>query len=58
MLVQMVQIGEQTAKLDSTIVKIAEFYDEEVDNVVGIINKLLEPIIIVFIAMVVLFIAL
>ncbi len=58
MLVQMVQIWEQTAKLDSTIVKIADFYDEEVDNVVSIINKLLEPIIIVFIAMVVLFIAL
>jgi len=58
MLVQMVQIGEQTAKLDTTIVKIADFYDEEVDNVVGIINKLLEPIIIVFIALVVLFIAL
>jgi type IV pilus assembly protein PilC len=50
MLVQMVQIGEQTAKLDKTIIKIAEFYDEEVDNVVGVINKLLEPIIIVFIA--------
>ncbi len=58
MLVQMVQIWEQTAKLDTTIVKIADFYDEEVDNVVGIINKLLEPIIIVFIALVVLFIAL
>lgn len=58
MLVQMVQIGEQTAKLDSTIVKIADFYDEEVDNVVWVINKLLEPIIIVFIALVVLFIAL
>lgn len=58
MLVQMVQIWEQTAKLDKTIVKIADFYDEEVDNVVGVINKLLEPIIIVFIAMVVLFIAL
>jgi len=54
----MVQIGEQTAKLDVTIVKIADFYDEEVDNVVGVINKLLEPLIIVFIAVVVLFIAL
>lgn len=58
MLVQMVQIWEQTAKLDKTIIKIAEFYDEEVDNVVWVINKLLEPIIIVFIAWVVLFIAL
>ena len=58
MLVQMVQIWEQTAKLDVTIVKIADFYDEEVDNVVWVINKLLEPLIIVFIAWVVLFIAL
>lgn len=53
MMVQMIQVGEQTAKLDQTIIKVADFYDEQVDNVIGSINKLLEPFIIVFLAVVV-----
>ena len=57
MLIQMVQVWEQTAKLDSIILKLADFYDEQVDNTISIINKLLEPIIIVFMAVVVWFIA-
>lgn len=57
MMIQMIQVWEQTAKLDSTIVKIADFYDEQVDNTIWIINKLLEPFIIVFLAVVVWFIA-
>lgn len=57
MLTSMIQIWEQTAKLDKIILKIADFYDEEIDNTVWMINKLLEPIIIVFMAVVVWFIA-
>lgn len=57
MLIQMVQVWEQTAKLDTIILKLADFYDEQVDNTVATINKLLEPIIIVFMAVVVWFIA-
>ena len=57
MMVQMIQVGEQTAKLDQTISKVADFYDEQVDNTVAILNKLLEPFIIVFLAVVVCFIA-
>jgi len=53
----MIQVWEQTAKLDQTVIKIAEFYDEQVDNTIGSINKLLEPFIIVFLAVVVWFIA-
>jgi len=56
-MIQMIQVWEQTAKLDQTVVKIAEFYDEQVDNTIGSINKLLEPFIIVFLATVVWFIA-
>jgi type IV pilus assembly protein PilC len=56
-MIQMIQVGEQTAKLDQTVVKVAEFYDEQVDNTIGSINKLLEPFIIVFLAVVVGFIA-
>lgn len=57
MMVSMVQIWEQTAKLDEIILKIADFYDEEVDNTIWVINKLLEPIIIVTMAVIVWFIA-
>lgn len=56
-MVQMIQVGEQSAKLDTTILKVADFYDEQVDNMAGTINKLLEPFIIVFLAVVVGFIA-
>ena len=57
MMVSMIQIWEQTAKVDEIILKVADFYDEEVDNTIGVINKLLEPIIIVTMAIVVWFIA-
>ena len=57
MMVQMIQIWEETAKLDSTILKIAEFYDEQVNNTIWILNKLLEPFIIVTLAVIVWFIA-
>lgn len=57
MLVQMIKVGEETAKLDTIILKIADFYDEEVDTTINSINKLLEPIIIVSMAVVVGFIA-
>ena len=53
MMIQMIQVGEQSAKLDKTIVKVADFYDEQVDIISGNINKLLEPFIIVFLAVVV-----
>jgi len=56
-MVQMIQVGEQSAKLDTTIIKVADFYDEQVDNMSGTINKLLEPFIIVFLAVIVWFIA-
>ncbi len=58
MMIQMIQVGEQTAKLDQTILKVADFYDEEVDNTIKVLNKLLEPFIIVTLAVVVWFIAL
>lgn len=57
MLVQMIKVGEETAKLDSIILKIADFYDEEVDNVINAINKTLEPVIIVTMAIIIGFIA-
>jgi type IV pilus assembly protein PilC len=57
MMIQMIQVWEQTAKLDQTVIKVADFYDEQVDNTISIINKLLEPFIIVTLAVIVWFIA-
>ena len=57
MLVQMIKVGEETARLDSIILKVADFYDSEVDATVGAINKIIEPVIIVVMAVVVGFIA-
>ncbi|RAL57900.1 hypothetical protein BLD25_00920 [Candidatus Gracilibacteria bacterium GN02-872] len=57
MMVQMIQVGEETAKLEETVLKVSDYYDEEVDNTIANINKLLEPIIIISLAIVVGFIA-
>jgi type IV pilus assembly protein PilC len=48
MVVQMVNVGEQTGALDQMLTKIAEFYEDEVDTAVAGLIKLLEPIMIVF----------
>jgi type IV pilus assembly protein PilC len=49
MLVNMIEIGEQTAQLETVSKKIAEFYDEEVDLAVSGLTKVIEPIIMVFV---------
>jgi type IV pilus assembly protein PilC len=46
MVVQMIGVGEQTGALDAMLNKIAEFYEEEVDNAVQGLMKLMEPIMI------------
>jgi type IV pilus assembly protein PilC len=49
MVVQMVAVGEETGKLDDMLAKIADFYDEEVENSVEALTSVLEPIMVVFI---------
>ena len=46
MVVQMVAIGEESGSLDDMLAKVADFYEEEVDNAVDSLSSLLEPIII------------
>ncbi len=48
MVVNMIEVGEETGDLDTMLYKIADFYDEEVDNTVKALISLLEPIMIVF----------
>jgi len=51
--VSMVDVGEQTGALPEMLLKIADNYDEEVDNAVSAMTSLLEPIMIVFLAVIV-----
>jgi len=53
MVVSMVDVGEQTGALPEMLLKISDNYDEEVDNAVTAMTSLLEPIMIVFLAVVV-----
>ncbi|MEO6035008.1 MAG: type II secretion system F family protein [Verrucomicrobiota bacterium] len=53
MVISMVDVGEQTGALPEMLMKIADNYDEEVDNAVAAMTSLLEPIMIVFLAVIV-----
>jgi len=48
MVVQMITIGEQTGGLDEMLAKVADFYDDEVDQAVANLMNALEPLVIVF----------
>ena len=53
MVVSMVDVGEQTGALPEMLMKIADNYEDEVDNSVAAMTSLLEPIMIVFLAVIV-----
>jgi len=48
MVVQMIGVGEQTGALDAMLSKIADFYEEEVDQAVANLLNLMEPVMILF----------
>ncbi len=53
MVCQMISVGEQTGALDQMLSKIADFYEDEVDTAVGGLMKLIEPIMIVFLGVII-----
>ena len=53
MVVSMIDVGEETGKLPEMLLKIADVYDDEVDNAVAALTSMLEPIMIVFLAVIV-----
>jgi type IV pilus assembly protein PilC len=53
MVISMIAVGESTGGLDEMLAKIADFYDEEVDAAVSALLSLLEPVMIVFLGVVV-----
>ena len=53
MVTQMVSVGEATGALDTMLNKIADFYDDEVDAAVGALTSLLEPMLMIFLGVVI-----
>ncbi|HSU83677.1 MAG TPA: type II secretion system F family protein, partial [Thermoanaerobaculia bacterium] len=53
MVVQMINVGEQTGALDQMLSKIADFYEEEVDTAVAGLMKLIEPVMITVLGVVI-----
>ncbi len=53
MVISMIDVGEETGQLPEMLLKVAEVYDDEVDNAVAGLTSLMEPIMIVFLAVVV-----
>ena len=53
MVLQMTAIGEESGSLDSMLSKVADFYEEEVDNAVKALSSLMEPIIMAFLGIII-----
>jgi type IV pilus assembly protein PilC len=53
MVTQMISVGEKTGGLDEMLQKIADFYDEEVDEAVGALTSIIEPVVIVVMGVVI-----
>jgi len=53
MVCQMINVGETTGALDSMLNKIADFYDDEVDNAVNNLTAMMEPMVIAFLGVVI-----
>jgi type IV pilus assembly protein PilC len=53
MVTSMIQVGEETGQLPEMLNRVADTYDEEVDNAVGALTSIIEPLLIVFLALVV-----
>lgn len=53
MVIQMIQIGEESGALDTMLSKVADFYEEEVDNLVDNLSSLMEPMIMIILGILV-----
>ncbi|MCB0354307.1 MAG: type II secretion system F family protein [Bdellovibrionales bacterium] len=53
MVISMIGVGESTGQLDAMLQKIADFYEDEVDNAVGAMKQLIEPLMILFLGVII-----
>lgn len=58
LVIQMISAGEDSGSLDEMLTKVADYYDSEVDNAVKNLSSMIEPILLLFMAAMVLFLAL
>jgi len=56
MVIQMINVGENTGTLDQMLIKVADFYEAEVEAIVGSLSKLIEPLVLVVLGGIVAFI--
>jgi type IV pilus assembly protein PilC len=47
--IQMISVGEETGELDSMLMKVADFYEDEVEQTVKALTSILEPVMIIVI---------
>ncbi|MBN1492858.1 MAG: type II secretion system F family protein [Candidatus Omnitrophica bacterium] len=57
MVVNMINVGEETGELDKMLAKVASYYTREVDNMIKNFTKIIEPVLIIFMTIIVGFIA-
>lgn len=53
MMIQMVQVGEESGTLEKMLTKIADFYESDLDHMIGHLSRLLEPLIMVILGVVI-----
>jgi type IV pilus assembly protein PilC len=53
MVINMIDVGEETGELDKMLNKVADTYDEEVDGLVGNLTHLLEPVMIIMLGLII-----
>ena len=53
MVIQMISVGEETGKLPEMLVRVADFYDSEVDTAVASLSSMIEPLVIIFMGVIV-----
>jgi type II secretory pathway component PulF len=58
LVVQMVAVGEETGRLDDMLLKVAEYYEREVDYTIKKLSSLIEPVVLLILAVMVTFLAL
>jgi len=51
--VQMVIVGEKTGNLGDSLIQVFKFYQEEIDNFISTISSIIEPLLIIFLAVMV-----
>jgi type IV pilus assembly protein PilC len=53
MVVQMIAVGEETSELDTMLLKVADYYEKEIDGKMDALSSIIEPVIVVFLGLLV-----